>query len=58
MMKRPWKALLIRTTVWLAAEVMLSIIGLDDLADYSEYLFEGRHTNVAEWAVSFHTPVA
>ncbi len=58
MINRPWKSILLRTTVWLAAEVMLGVIGLDDLADYSEYLFEGRHTNVAERMVSFHTPIA
>ena len=58
MMNRPWKSILLRTTVWLAAEVMLGIIGLDDLADYSEYLFEGRRTNVAERTISFRIPIA
>lgn len=58
MKNRSWKALIIRTTVWLAAEIMLNMIGLDDLADYSEFLFEGHHTTVAQWTTSFHTPIA
>lgn len=26
--------------IWLALEIILNIIGLDDLADYSEFIFE------------------
>ncbi len=37
-----WKKLLARTTVWLLAEISLNLIGLDDLADYGEFVFE-RH---------------
>ena len=28
--------------IWLSAEVILNLIGLDDLADYSEFVFEKR----------------
>ncbi len=35
-----WTKLLARITVWLAAEICLSFLGLDDLADYSEFIFE------------------
>ncbi len=35
-----WKKLLARTTVWLLAEISLNLIGLDDLADYGEFVFE------------------
>jgi hypothetical protein len=31
---------LIKAVLWLTAEVFLNFVGLDDLADYSEYLFE------------------
>ncbi len=37
-----WKKLLVRATLWLAFEIWLNLIGLDDVADYSEFLFE-RH---------------
>ena len=35
-----WKKLLVRTTLWLAAEIVLNFLGLDELADYSEVIFE------------------
>ena len=34
------KKLLAHIVVWLAAEICLSYLGLDDLADYSEFIFE------------------
>ena len=34
-----WKKLMTQATLWLMAEVVLSVMGLDDLADYSEYYF-------------------
>lgn len=41
-MKVQWKKLLTRTAIWLAAEILLNVLGIDDLADYSEFIFE-RH---------------
>jgi preprotein translocase subunit SecG len=35
-----WKNLLVRTTLWLITEVVLNAVGLDNLADYSEFVFE------------------
>jgi short-subunit dehydrogenase len=29
-----------KVIVWLAAEIILNCVGLDDLADYSEFVFE------------------
>lgn len=34
-----WKRLFFQTTMWLLAEVCLTCIGIDDLADYSEFHF-------------------
>lgn len=34
-----WKKLFFQTTMWLVAEVFLTCIGIDDLADYSEFHF-------------------
>jgi hypothetical protein len=39
-MKLQWKKLLVKATVWLAAEIILNLIGLDNLADYSEFIYE------------------
>lgn len=29
-----------RTLVWVTAEIILTLLGIDDLADYSEFIFE------------------
>lgn len=34
-----WKQVAYKTGVWLATEVWLNIIGLDNIADYCEFLF-------------------
>ena len=41
-----WKTLFVKSIAWLAAEIHLTFLGLDDLADYSEFLnlsFVSRH---------------
>ena len=38
--KVDWKMLTLRLGIWLLAEVSLSFVGLDDFADYTEFLFE------------------
>lgn len=43
-MKSHWKKLLIKTTVWLAAEILLNLLGLDNIADYSEFIYEQEVT--------------
>ncbi len=35
-----WKALIVKTTIWLAIEICLNFLGLDSLADYSEFIFQ------------------
>jgi hypothetical protein len=39
-----WKKLVFTTTLWLVTEIILNFLGLDNLADYSEFLF-GRNVN-------------
>ncbi len=34
------KKLLLKTVVWLVAEILLNFLGLDNLADYSEFIFD------------------
>ena len=41
-----WKKLLFDMSIWLVAEIILNIIGIDDLADYSEFL-QGAKSNVS-----------
>ena len=51
-MKVRWKKLLVRTILWLALEIWLNFLGLDDVADYSEFIFE-KHVTVSA-TVSFN----
>ena len=39
-MKVRWKRTVVEITVWLVAEIVLNFVGLDNLADYSEFLFK------------------
>ncbi|GAB4241947.1 MAG: hypothetical protein Kow0049_30950 [Stanieria sp.] len=34
-----WQKLLIKIFFWLVAEIILNLIGIDNLADYSEFIF-------------------
>ena len=35
-----WRKLLLKGSVWLMLEIVLNCVGIDDIADYSEYVFE------------------
>ncbi|AFZ30817.1 hypothetical protein Glo7428_2304 [Gloeocapsa sp. PCC 7428] len=39
-----WKNLLIKTVIWLIVEIILSVLGLDNIADYSEFVFGRDYT--------------
>lgn len=39
-MQTRWKKLFVKVTAWLAAEIILNLLGLDNLADYSEFIYE------------------
>lgn len=41
-----WQKLLVSIAIWLIAEIGLTWIGLDDLADCGEYLFKPREVAV------------
>ena len=36
---KTWKQVVYKTGIWLAAEIWLNVIGLDNIADYSEFVF-------------------
>ncbi|MGK7891919.1 MAG: hypothetical protein AB4042_21540 [Leptolyngbyaceae cyanobacterium] len=42
-----WQQLIIQFSVWLMAEVVLTLMGIDDLADYSEYQLALKHGAIA-----------
>ncbi len=39
MIQVTWKNLIMKLTVWLLSEILLTFLGLDNLADYSEFIF-------------------
>jgi hypothetical protein len=43
-----WKRLLIQAFLWLSAEIILTSIGFDDLADYGEYHFTPKQVTIAQ----------
>jgi hypothetical protein len=43
-MKVKWKKLLVTSSTWLVLEIALNILGLDNLADYSEFIFNRSDT--------------
>ncbi|WP_198954008.1 MULTISPECIES: hypothetical protein [Moorena] len=42
-----YKKLLARTTLWLLLEIWLNFLGLDNLADYSEFIFENNFSRAS-----------
>ena len=40
-----YRAVVVKTTIWLVAEIILSLTGLDSLADYSEFIL-GRESEL------------
>ena len=41
-MKVRWKILFTKILIWLAAEIILNSMGLDILADYSEFMLDNN----------------
>jgi hypothetical protein len=39
-MRVKWKKLFAQIILWLVAEVILNLLGLDNLADYGEFVFD------------------
>jgi hypothetical protein len=55
-MKTHWQKILIKITCWLIVEIILNLLGLDNLADYSEFVFEDKTTNLKSYIVAVATP--
>jgi hypothetical protein len=43
-MKMPWKKVWVKAAIWLVTEIILNLLGLDNLADYSEFIFDQEVT--------------
>ena len=41
-----WKKLIFRVSVWLTLELFFDRVGLDTIADYSEFVFERNFTTL------------
>ena len=39
-MKTRWEKGLVQITFWLVTEILLNLFGLDNMADYSEFVFK------------------
>jgi hypothetical protein len=39
-MKTQWKKIWVKATMWVITEIALNLLGLDNLADYSEFIYE------------------
>ena len=37
-----WKKLLLNLSIWLTAEIILTVLGLDNLADYGEFIIQSN----------------
>jgi hypothetical protein len=42
-MKLRWKTLFVQVVIWAVSEVALTLVGVDDLADYSEFILDRKH---------------
>ncbi|NEO88928.1 MAG: hypothetical protein F6K56_01050 [Moorea sp. SIO3G5] len=39
-MNHQWNNVFLKVSTWLVAEIILNLIGLDNLADYGEFVFD------------------
>lgn len=42
-MKDQWQKLFLKLTAWLIVEILLNCLGLDNVADYSEFIFSYKN---------------
>jgi len=47
-----WKKLFLQSTIWLLTEITFSQVGLDTLADYSEYIFDKNYLSINNISLS------
>jgi hypothetical protein len=47
-----WKTPIAKVAVWILLELILNLLGLDTLADYSEFLFHTRSISLTNSAIT------
>ncbi|MGB3758239.1 MAG: hypothetical protein WBA07_17985 [Rivularia sp. (in: cyanobacteria)] len=52
-----WQKLLVKTSFWLATEIILNLVGIDDLADYSEFIYENPNFTAKIGCISTMAPM-
>ena len=52
-----WQKLLVKTSFWLATEIILNLIRIDDLADYSEIVYENKNFGAKIGCISSMAPM-
>ncbi len=52
-MYRSRNQFLARVLFWLVAEILLNCLGLDNMADYSEFIFEKNHYQVSSQVIGW-----
>lgn len=62
-MKTQWKKMWVKAAFWLVTEIILNLLGLDNLADYSEFIFEqeiemAKHQPQIAIVAPFRSPLA
>ncbi len=50
-MKVRWKKLLTNSLIWLTAEICFNCLGLDTIADYSEFVFDRNYVSYQSYIV-------
>jgi hypothetical protein len=53
MLNTTYKKVLTRVFIWLFFEISLTCLGLDDLADYGEFIFERNFINYLSSTTSY-----
>lgn len=51
-MKLRWKTLFVQVVIWTVSEVALNCVGMDDLADYSEFILDRKQALIEAIAES------
>lgn len=52
-----WQKLLVKISFWLATEIILNLVGIDDLADYSEFVYENKNFSAKIGCISDIIPI-
>ncbi len=56
-MKVYWKVLILKLASWIVAEITLNLVGLDNLANYSEFLSQA-HLQADRWDMTITRALA